>query len=135
MSDLFLLDSNIILRVLIEDDKVQLNKIKKLLHSDKNFYLHDVIVSEVIWVAVKFYKVDKETVINAITNLIELPNLFCDKDRILEALNIWNSSTKLSFVDSYLLASSSIDKNDAVYTFDKGILKTKVNGVNVLEPA
>ena len=134
MNSLSLLDSNIILRFLIADELEQLKQVKQLLKSTDNFYIHDVIFSEIIWVAIKFYKLEKTSVVGVLTDLVELPNIFCDKLRILKALEIWETHSNTSFVDAYILASGVIDKNEALYTFDKDLLKAKVDNLKLVRP-
>ena len=134
MNSLSLLDSNIILRFLIADELEQLKQVKQLLKSTDNFYIHDVIFSEIIWVAIKFYKLEKTSVVGVLTDLVELPNIFCDKLRILKALEIWETHSNTSFIDAYILASGVIDKNVALYTFDKDLLKAKVDNLKLVRP-
>lgn len=121
-----ILDTNTILRFLLKDDLNKALAVKSLLSQDKNFYIYDVIIAEIVWVLLKVYKFEKTEILNKIKNLLALENIFYSKPRIQEAFDIWEINN-ISYVDAYLLAGSIIDKRSPLYTFDDGIIKAKVS--------
>lgn len=110
------LDTNIVLRYLINDIPAQHVK-AKLLISKSPTYVSDVVVSETVFVMESFFQLKRPDVVHLIKMLIAAPglitNFFLD-----EVVDLYLAKPALSWVDCYAAIESKICGND-LYTFDK----------------
>ncbi len=83
------IDTNVLLRYLLDDDKSQSAKATKLICGSKPVLITDVVLTEAIWTLKGAkYKLDKEGIIRVINALFEEPNIqFEDGQTIWRALN------------------------------------------------
>jgi predicted nucleic-acid-binding protein len=114
------LDTNYILRYLLDDNHEMHLVAKKVIHSNACLVLNEVI-SEVIYVLRGVYDTPKARIVKSLSNFIKMENLSMheDKDVLLDSLKIYESKN-LDFVDCYLCALS--DKYE-VKSFDKKLMK------------
>jgi len=112
------IDANVILRFLLADNEEMFKISKEIMN--KNIYISNEVLAEVIYVLEKFYKFKREIIFDKLYKLIGLKNIFnYDKQFLLKALEIYGTSN-LDFVDCLLCAFSEIDD---IVTFDKKLLK------------
>ncbi len=127
------LDTNIIIRFLTADNKLQTEKIESLFKKcDKHsLEIPDVVIMEIVYVLLSHYHLSKKDTIEKITQLVDFDRFKVHKKLIkktLELFQIYN----ISFVDAYLCARVSINKNESLYSFDKRLLTIK--NVKVINP-
>lgn len=126
-----LLDTNLIIRFLVNDDPEKVNRVEKLLtNKDNTNILLDTIVAEIIWVLSSYYSLKKAEVIEKIRALIHLDTIDCNAVLINKALSLWEENN-ISYIDSYLAAIASLG-NISLFSYDDK-LKT-INGVTIKEP-
>ena len=112
------IDANVILRFLLADNEEMFKISKEIMN--KNIYISNEVLAEVIYVLEKFYKFKREIIFDKLYKLIGLKDIFnYDKQFLLKALEIYGISN-LDFVDCLLCAFSEIDD---IVTFDKKLLK------------
>ncbi len=112
-------DTNYIIRYLIDDDK-KMAEIAEELLTTKRVYISNEILAEVVYVLDGVYNIDKKIISELLIKLIRSENIFVsDIDILNEAFNLYKSQN-LDFVDCLLCAYS---KNEIIYTFDKKLLK------------
>lgn len=116
----FILDTNLIIRFLTKGDTGKSAKVRKLLSGNDTLILTDVIVNEIIWVLLSFYKLPKEEIISNITSLIELPNVYSNKSLIGAALYVWEKNN-VEYVDAYILALAKTEDRK-IYSFDRQLV-------------
>ncbi|TSC88242.1 MAG: putative nucleic-acid-binding protein, contains PIN domain [Microgenomates group bacterium Gr01-1014_7] len=120
-----LLDANLILRFLLKDDVKQFQKAKSILeNSEENLYLSDMIIAEVVWVLISFYKFNREDIIEKIYNLLNLNSIYSNKSLFIRTLYFYRNFN-IDFIDAYLAAYCESEKLEAIYSFDKGLDKIK----------
>lgn len=126
-----LLDTNLIIRFLVNDDPKKVNRVEKLL-SDKNNtnILLDTIVVEIIWVLSFYYSLNKTDVIEKINALIHLDTIDCNAVLLNKALSIWQENS-ISYVDSYLVAVAKLG-NIPLFSYDTKL--KSINSLTVQEP-
>src|SRR5215469_497527 len=97
-----LIDTNLIIRFLVNDDPQKVSRVEELLKNtnDKNILL-DTIIAEIIWVLLSYYSLEKNDVIEKVKALIHVDSIDCNAFLIHRALTIWGENT-ISYVDSYL---------------------------------
>ena len=58
-----ILDANIVIRFLVEDDKVKTDAVEKLFRSEEILILTDVTISEIVWVLSSYYDVSRMEIV------------------------------------------------------------------------
>ncbi|CAA6803188.1 MAG: Unknown protein [uncultured Sulfurovum sp.] len=117
---MIVLDTNYILRYLLDDNHEMYLEAKKIIDTNACLVLNEV-VSEVIYVLRGVYSVPKEVIVKSLTSFINMQNLsmYEPKDTLLKALQIYESKN-LDFVDCYLCA---LAHKYEVKSFDKKLMK------------
>ena len=116
------LDTNIILRLILQVNKPHLTKIINLLESSKTDSLHvaDVVFFECVWVlAGDYYKFDRELVGKALLEICNVPQINCYRSLIEQAVPIYVSTASVSFTDVCLAVYSKLNDARPLLTFDK----------------
>lgn len=113
------LDSNYILRYLVNDDKNMANIAEDVIN-DKNVYISNEVLAEVVYVLRGVYKASKEKIFLDLSELINFENIYTSNKAIIQkALKIYKDKN-LDFVDCLLCSYSEIDE---ILTFDKKLNK------------
>jgi predicted nucleic-acid-binding protein len=83
------IDTNVLLRYLLWDDKTQAAKADKLINGSTLVLITDVVLVETLWTLKgKKYKLDKTAIIDVLNALFEEPNIcFEDGQTVWRALN------------------------------------------------
>ena len=113
-------DTNVLVRFLINDDAAQHQKAKQLFLNHPIYVLKTVLL-EAEWVLRGAFELPKKTVEKALKMLLLLKNVhFEDKDIIFQAMGYYESG--MDFADALHLASSP--RPNIFKTFDKRLLKS-----------
>lgn len=124
-------DTNILLRYLLEDNREQSGKAAKLFAGRRKILVTDVVLAETIWTLKgKKYQLKKPDLITVIHSLFQEPNLrFEDGQVVWTALNDYRKSKPIKGKDADFSDALIINKAKAViekqhdsfggaYTFD-----------------
>ena len=77
-------DTNVLLRYLLDDDKTQSKKASALINGNEEVLITDVVLVETIWTLKgKRYGLDKEALINVIQALFEESNIIFENGQIV----------------------------------------------------
>lgn len=126
-----LIDTNLIIRFLVNDDPQKAARVKKVLQENKTTnILPDLVIAEIIWVLSSYYELDKDSIINKIRALIHVKTIDCNKTLLDQSLAIWEKYN-ISFVDAYLISVAKL-KGLNIYSYD--LKFDKVDGVIRQEP-
>lgn len=126
-----LLDTNLIIRFLVNDDIQRVKKVEKLLLDKNNTnILLDTIVAEIIWVLSSYYSLKKSEVIEKVRALIHVDTIECNAVLLNKALTFW-AENNISFVDSYLIAAANLG-NITLFSYDDKL--KSISSVKVKEP-
>jgi len=119
------LDSNVLIRLLIEDDPVQAELARRLIEfaqeQGERCFIGDPVLCEVEWVLDSAYGASRRDVATALQNIISSPSfVFDDAASIQSALDrFWRG--KADFSD-YLLGTRARKRGTGTtYTFDKAL--------------
>ena len=128
-----ILDTNILVRFLVEDVVTQVELIEELFkNADKDsLVIPDLVFAETVWVLQSFYKKEKTEVIEKMKILAEDEKFKLNRKLIKETLDIY-SLENISFVDAYLCALVLVKENEFIYSFDQRL--KKIAGVKIKEP-
>ncbi len=133
-------DTNVLLRYLLQDDEKQANKAAKLILGTESVLITDVVLMETIWTLKgKRYNLSKEQIIDVIYALFAEPNLtFEDGPAVWGALKDFSNAKPIKssgktkqadFPDALIVNKAKrhgqLTKNEVstVYTFDKAALE------------
>ena len=109
-----LIDTNVILRYLLNDIPEQAQKSEEIIN--RGAFTLPKVVAEVVYVLYKLYNIPKEK-INSIVSPIFDEVEIAHKDVVLSALELY-SSTSLDFVDSLLISRNKL-LGEKILSFDK----------------
>jgi predicted nucleic-acid-binding protein len=121
------LDTNVLLRVLVDDDKAQAAKAAKLIEratkADEPLFVSDVVLCETVWVLLQSYRFSRRQVASILADLFKARQLtFTDSDALRSALSSFVAG-KGDFADYLLREQASELGCRTVATFDKALLK------------
>ena len=126
-----LIDTNLIIRFLVNDDPQKVKRVERLLQNtaNKNILL-DTVVAEIVWVLSSYYSLNKKEVIEKVTALIHVATIECNTFLLSRALTIWEEHA-ISYIDAYVGAVAELG-NMILYSYDRK-LKT-IDTITVSEP-
>lgn len=112
-----IIDTNLIIRFLVNDEPRKVAKVEKLLREENNRnILLDTVVEEIIWVLTSYYSLNKFDVIEKIKALIHVSTIECNAFLLNSALTLWEKHN-ISYIDAYLVAVAELG-NMTIYTYD-----------------
>jgi len=125
----YILDTNIILRTLIKDDDQVLADCVELLGMVKcnkiEAVLPGIVLSEVVWVLLSFYKFPKTQVVKALKSVLKLSGLkLVDNYDYEQAIKLYENN-QVKYVDC-VIASLVTSRDFTVISYDKDFDKLKV---------
>lgn len=120
-----LVDTNIIVRLLVGDDKSLQKKaigiFKQAELGERTLMVKSVVVAEACFVLESFYKKSKEEIAGVLKVFINQKWLVIKERKILNFTWQWYLQG-FHFVDSYLLATAKVNQ-EKILTFDKKLQK------------
>lgn len=136
------LDTNVVLRHLLEDDKAQAKKARSLLHGNDAVLITDVVLAETIWTLKgKKYRAAKEDIIAVINSLLTEPNIVFESSQVIwSALNDYRKAKPVKVAGKYKIADypdalivrkaqyaagQQGERLEAFYTFDRAAVEIK----------
>lgn len=122
--DIKVLDANIVLRFLVEDSEAVLFRTRRLLSSKEKFLLTDVTVAEIVWVLLSYYRQPKETIVEKLLGLLDLPSITAGKSLLTRSLLIFREY-RLDYIDAYLAALTQEEGYSGIVSFDRSLDKVK----------
>lgn len=134
------LDTNVLLRYLLDDDQAQSKKAAALIDGASSVLITDVVLSEAIWTLKgKKYNLDKLGVIRVLNSLFEEPKIFFEDGQVVwkalgdfkraESVKVKGKKKSADFSDALIVnkaKSLSLETElsfQGVYTFDVAALK------------
>ena len=113
-----LIDTNLIIRFLLNDNPSKTLRVEKLLKDNNNQnILLDTVVAEIIWVLSSYYNLKKSEIVEKIKALIHVDTIECNAFLINRALSLWQENN-ISYIDSYLIAVGELG-NMTLYSYDQ----------------
>ncbi len=114
------LDTNILVRVLTDDDPEQVAAARNLLASDDTFRVPITVLLETGWVLEAIYELERSVVAEGLRHFLGLPNVEVDRPRCVAAALQWYEEG-LDFADAVHLALSQ--EADQLATFDESFAR------------
>lgn len=137
-SNLYFIDTNIFLRVLVKEDKKTFKECFEILEKIKQgkikAFTSSLVLTEVGWVLGKTYKFSKRQVIDALRSILNLKGLkIVDKYHPYLAVSIYEKFS-VKFVDAFIASNFLADGEElsgAIISYDRDFDKI---GVKRKEP-
>ena len=116
------IDTNILVRFLVQDDEAQFEKARKLIKREvaagRRVFVNQLVLMETEWVLRSRYRIAKNQIIEAISGLLDATDVELeDEPAIEEAIFIWKDSTA-DFADCLIGAKNRRLGCRATATFD-----------------
>jgi predicted nucleic-acid-binding protein len=121
------LDTNVLVRFLVDDDKAQAEKAARLIERASRagdaLFVSDVVLCEVVWVLAASYRVPRPTIVATLQRLLHAKHLaFRAPDELAHALDAF-SKGKGDFADYVIREHGRAAGCNEVATFDRALLK------------
>jgi predicted nucleic-acid-binding protein len=130
------IDTNILLRYLLGDDKTQSRRANEIVLGDAPVLVTDVVLAETIWTLKgKRYNLDKEAIIKVVHSLFEEPNIYFENGQTVwcavndfknaKSIKAGGKRKEADFQDALIVnkaryvAGESAQVFDGIYTFDQ----------------
>ena len=128
------IDTNILLRLWLNDDRAQSKRIDQLLAEHGglpgSLLVTDVVLVEAVWTLKSAFEQDKQAQLIAVRSLLEETAFaFEDREAVAAALTLFESGS-CGFADCLVVAKHARQGCDFTATFDRGM--RKLPGVKVL---
>lgn len=114
------LDTNILVRVLTDDDPAQVRAARDLLASDDTFRVPITVILETGWVLEAIYELERSVVADGLRHFFGLPNVEVDRSQQVARALQWYEDG-LDFADAIHLALSQ--DADQLATFDRAFAR------------
>lgn len=124
------LDTNIVLRYLLNDIPEQSLKSKSTIN-DSASYVTDVVATEIIFVLERVVGMERSDIVILFKTFLSLPNLVYNDYFLDQAIDLYGAKKNLSIVDCYAETEAKMYGNTLI-TFDKELIK--LGGEHVREP-
>jgi predicted nucleic-acid-binding protein len=123
------LDTNILVRFLVDDDLVQADIANVLVNHHEGIFIAKTTLLELEWVLRHVYQIDKKTLATGLTSLLGLPNVTVESvSQVAQAIE--DFAKGMDFADALHLASTQGEM--FTYTFDKKFAKLATPGRVIL---
>ena len=126
------IDTNILVRILTNDDPIQARRAVKILQSD-DVFIPKTVILETQWVLHHAYAINKADIISGFQKLLGLSNIYPENaETVAQAISWYEQG--LDFADALHLASSR--GSDKFATFDAAFTKKarKISSLNIIKP-
>lgn len=115
------LDTNVLVRLLVNDDPSQAEKAAALIDSSSACFVPVTVLLELEWVLRGAYKLKRNAVISAFEGLLAIRHLHLEQEELVRRALEWHRQG-LDFADALHLARS--EGCDALISFDRQLAST-----------
>lgn len=116
------LDTSIIVRYLTGDTPKLAEKAAKIIDSDEDLKISDVVLAETAYVLISVYEIPREIVVDNLVTFMQKKNISpyaLEKGLVLQALLFCRPSGRISFADAMVWAAARSDGNKIIYSLDE----------------
>ena len=121
------LDTNVLIRFLVEDDEAQSRRATKLIEGavarDEQLFISDIVMCETVWVLSSAYRFSRAEIVDALSQLLRARSVvFSSTDSIARALDAYRKESG-DFADYLIREHARSAGAETVATFDGALLK------------
>ena len=118
------LDTNVILRLMLQDVPEQCVKIQDLFMRQGYVYdVADLAITEAVYVMQGQYGLSREKIVDGIRRLLEFPGISYSQMLFERVFPMYLAYPKLSFNDCCLAGYAALNEAEPLWTFDKDLAK------------
>lgn len=117
------LDTNVLLRLLLDDVAPQTKAVERLLARGERFEVADAALIEMIFVLEKVYGFGREDILENVWVITRNEQFVCNRVLFEHALPLYLHHGKLSIMDCVLLVYARLNNAAPLWTFDKDLIK------------
>jgi predicted nucleic-acid-binding protein len=113
-------DTNVLLRLLLNDIPEQHTATKKLLdQANYQFAIADTAIIELVFALDRYYGFSRSQTAEAVEGLMKLKKINCNRALFDRAMPVYIKHTGLSFEDCCLSVYAQLNDAEPLWTFDK----------------
>lgn len=121
------LDTNVLVRFLVEDDPEQTERaravLQKAVAADEPCFVPEIVLCELVWVLERSYRLKQPDIARVLARLLPARHLaFAAVDKVARALEAYGNG-RAGFADYLIREDARENGCSAVATFDKDLLK------------
>ena len=121
------LDTKVLVRFLVEDDKAQSRRATRLIEEavagDEQLFIGDIVMCETVWVLASAYRFSRAEIVDALSQLLRARSVaFSSADSLARALDAYRKG-KGDFADYLIREHARSAGAETVATFDGALLK------------
>ena len=121
------LDTNVLVRFLVEDDEAQSRRASRLIENarkrDETLFISDIVMCETVWVLSMSYRFSRSEIAGVLGDLLRGRGVvFSSSDSLARALQAYVAG-KGDFADYLIREHARAAGADTVATFDRALLK------------
>jgi predicted nucleic-acid-binding protein len=116
------IDTNVLVRIVIEDHKTQSEAAKQVFEEgleSEGIWIPLIVLVESVWVLKKRYQVQKPDILAFLTRLLKIPGVGIERRAQVESAIIDWEVGNADFTDYVILGVSDADGCRTTYTFEK----------------
>ncbi len=115
------IDTNVLLRRLLQDDPVQARLAERSLANHVRILITDVVLAETLWTLCgKRYGAKRDDVVNVMMSLLEDPRIvFESSEAVWSALNDYLDFDRVDFQDALIARKAQVLGCEQVLSFDR----------------
>lgn len=119
------LDTNVLLRWLLNDVPEQAAAAERLMTSGTRLVVPDVALIEVVYVLERVLQLSRETVASSVGAVLAVADVHLDRAVWRDTMDAYLAHPKLSVADTYLSAQATASGNSPLYTFDQKLARQR----------
>lgn len=116
-------DTNVLVRFLVNDDRAQAEQVRTLFVAAEqlreSYFVPLLVVLETIWVLESAYQVQRDALIDALSDLLLMPVLQFEQREVVRTMLAHAKHNSMDLPDMLIAQSACEQGCDAVLTFDK----------------
>lgn len=120
---MILVDTNIILRFILNDDPSLSPKARvifeKITRGEIKTFISLLTISEIIFTLERSYKIPKVGIVKSFSQIFKLTDLTVEKQELVEQALVYYVEKNISFPDAYHVALMQKKKIKQIYSFDE----------------
>jgi predicted nucleic-acid-binding protein len=117
------LDTNVLVRFLLNDDPAQAEiiyrKLKQAETDGEVFFVPLLVVLELIWVLDSVYKIPRQEMVDSLESLLRMPVLRYESQSVIQGLISSARDTRIDLSDLLIAQSAKHSGCETVLTFDQ----------------
>lgn len=113
------LDTNVLLRWLLDDVPEQTERARRLIEGDARVRVDDVALIETVFVLETVMRIPRTSIRDAVRLLVSMASLDLDRTLWSRASDLYIAHPKLSIVDIVLALRARLCDSPPLYTFDR----------------